>query len=468
VNVKASYLLWIGVWLWLVFGLAMYGQAPAPGQAQVNPAVSQLRMQTGRSLIINSPENLARVSVSDPAIATAVIVSPMQVLINGVSPGTVTLILWDQQDRTQTYTLAVDLDINALNQALSAVFPNEQIRVAQSGSAVVLSGTVSSKEVADRAAALIATQAKNVVNLLTPTEGRQVVMLQVKFAEVDRSAIQQLGMNIISTGATNTIGAISTQSFAPPSLGGAGVSNNGAASFALNDILNIFAFRPDIDLAVTIRALQTKNLLQILAEPNVLALNGAEASFLAGGEFPFPVVQGTGGLQSVTIQFKEFGVRLGFTPTILDDGQIRLKVAPEVSALDFTNAVTVSGFTVPALSTRRANTQVQLRDGQSFAIAGLLDNRTTEVAAKIPVLGDVPVLGNFFKSKSTNRSATELLVMVTPRLVRPLDPSTVPAGPEFPKPFLDKQKFDGPAGETPTKRSAVEPTDPASRATLNR
>jgi len=224
----------------------------------------------------------------------------------------------------------------------------------------------------------------------------------------------------------------------------------------LNDLLNIFAFRPDINLAVTIKALQTKNLLQILAEPNVLALNGAEASFLAGGEFPFPVVQGSGGLQSVTIQFKEFGIRLGFTPTILDDGQIRLKVAPEVSALDFANAVTISGFTVPALSTRRANTQVQLRDGQSFAIAGLLDNRTTEVAAKIPVLGDVPILGNFFKSKTTNRSATELLVMVTPRLVRPLEPSAVPAGPEFPKPFLDKQKFDGPAGETPVKRSALE------------
>jgi pilus assembly protein CpaC len=432
----------------------IYGQA-AP-QVQTTPAVGQLRMQTGRSLIINSPENLARVSVSDPAIATAVIVSPMQVLINGVSPGTVTLILWDQQDRTQTYTLAVDLDINALNQALSSVFPNEQIRVAQSGGAVVLSGTVSSKEVADRAAALIATQAKNVVNLLAQTEGRQVVMLQVKFAEVDRSAIQQLGMNIISTGAANTIGAISTGTFAPPTLGGSGVSNNGAASFGLGDLLNVFAFRPDIDLAVTIKALQNKNILQILAEPNVLALNGAEASFLAGGEFPFPVVQGSGGLQSVTIQFKEFGVRLGFTPTILDDGQIRLKVAPEVSALDFANAVTVSGFTVPALSTRRANTQVQLRDGQSFAIAGLLDNRTTEVAAKIPVLGDVPVLGNFFKSKSTNKSATELLVLVTPRLVRPLEPSAVPAGPEFPKPFLDKQKFDGPAGETPVKRSALE------------
>jgi pilus assembly protein CpaC len=285
------------------------------------------------------------------------------------------------------------------------------------------------------------------------------VMLQVKFAEVDRSAIQQLGVNIISTGAANTIGTISTGQFAPPSLNS--VSNNGTNTFNLGDLLNLFIFRPDINLGVTVKALENKNLLQILAEPNVLALNGSEASFLAGGEFPFPVVQGSAGLQSVTIQFKEFGIRLGFTPTLLDDGQIRLKVAPEVSALDFANGVNISGFTVPALSTRRASTQVQLRDGQSFAIAGLLDNRTTEVASKIPVLGDVPVLGNFFKSKSTNKTNTELLVMVTPHLVRPIEPGALPSGPEFPKPFLDKEKFDGPNGETPAKRSAIMPPSEA-------
>src|SRR5207249_1122424 len=239
----------------------------------------------------------------------------------------------------------------------------------------------------------------------------------------------------------NTFAAASTGTFGPPSLQSI---TGGGAAFGLSDLLNLFVFRPDINLAVTIKALETKNLLQILAEPNVLALNGTEASFLAGGEFPFPVVQGSAGLQSVTISFKEFGIRLGFTPTVLDDGQIRLKVSPEVSALDFANAVTISGFTVPALSTRRATTQVQLRDGQSFAIAGLIDNRTTEVASKIPVLGDIPILGNFFKSRSINKSKTELLVMVTPRLVRPTEPSALPSGPEFPRPFLDKEKFDGP------------------------
>jgi pilus assembly protein CpaC len=462
---KIPYVILTGACLWLAATMGIYGQAPAVGQAQSAPAVGQLRMQTGRSLIINSPENLSRVSVSDPTIATAVIVSPMQVLINGIGPGTVTLILWDQMDRTQSYNLTVELDINALNQALSQTFPNEKITAVQSGNAVVLSGTVSGKDVSDRAAALVATQAKNVVNLLVAGENRQVVMLQVRFAEVDRSAIEQLGVNFFSTGAGNTIGAISTEQFAAPTLSTAG--GGARTAFNLGDLLNIFVFRPDINLGATIKALETKNVLQILAEPNILALNGTEANFLAGGEFPFPVVQGTAGLQSVTIQFKEFGIRLGFTPTILDDGQIRLKVSPEVSALDFSNAVTLSGFTIPALSTRRANTQVQLRDGQSFAIAGLLDNRTTEVASKIPVLGDVPILGNLFKSKNENKARTELLVTVTPRLVRPLDPSVLPAGPEFPKPFLDKDRFDdrddhrfdGKVGEAPAKQSSIAPSD---------
>jgi len=417
--------------------------------AQIAPAAQEapapLRVQTGKSLIINSQETLQRISVTDPSVASAVIVSPNQVLINGLKAGVVTLILWDDMNRTRTFNLTVELDIAPVAQAVSDIFPSEPIRVTQSGGAVVLAGNVSSKEVADRAAALAATQAGSVVNLLLPQEGRQVVLLQVRFAEVDRTAITQLGANLFSLGAANTIGTTSTQQFAAPQLESTTVSG----VFNVSDLLNVFIFRPDIDLAATIRALQQKNVLQILAEPNVLARNGIEASFLAGGEFPFPVVQpASTGFNAVTIQFKEFGVRLNFTPQILSDGSIRLKVAPEVSALDFTNALTISGFVVPALSTRRAVTEVELRDGQSFAIAGLIDNRLTDLASKIPVLGDIPIIGNLFKSRSTNKSSTELLVMVTPRLVRPLDPSAVPSGPDFPKPFLDRDRFDGPSGET--------------------
>ena len=204
----------------------------------------------------------------------------------------------------------------------------------------------------------------------------------------------------------------------------------------INDLLNIFIFRPDIHLGAVIRALKQKNLLQILAEPNLLTQTGKEASFLAGGEFPFPVVQAGASAGAVTIQFKEFGVRLSFTPTLTVDGKIHLKVMPEVSALDFANALTISGFFIPALSTRRVETQMELADGQSFAIAGLVDNRLTETIQKIPILGDIPILGRLFRSRLWNKSKTELLDLVTPRIVRPLLPGELPTGPQFPKPFL--------------------------------
>lgn len=435
------------------YAQAVPANPPAVQEAAETPA--DIHVLVGRSLVVKSEENLQRVSVTNPAVASANVISPTQVLIHGLTAGTVTLILWDEQDQTRSFNLIVDLDLNALSQELSQILPNEDIRLAQSGASLILSGSVSSKEVGDRAAALAATRAASVINLLVPVEGRQVVMLQVRFAEVNRSAISQLGMNILSLGAANTIGATSTQGFGAPTLQQNGIGQN-TGGFALSDLLNVFLFRPDIDLAVTIKALQQKNVLQILAEPNVMALNGKEASFLAGGEFPFPVLQG-GNNFGVTIQFREFGVRLNFTPTVQADNVIRLKVAPEVSALDFANALTISGFVIPALSSRKAQTEVELRDGQSFAIAGLIDKRLTDIASKIPVLGDIPILGNFFKSRSNNKNNTELLVMVTPRIVQPLDPNNVPAGPEYPKPFLDQEKFDGPRGETPAQRSALTP-----------
>jgi len=258
---------------------------------------------------------------------------------------------------------------------------------------------------------------------------------------------------------TANVGAIPANARGGGSAGGANVASGGIGrtladtpgAFGISDLLNVFLFRADLNLGATIKALQQKNLLQVLAEPNVLAMNGAEASFLAGGEFPFPVLQGGSVANAVTIQFKEFGVRLNFLPQILPDGVIRLKVAPEVSALDFANGLNVSGFFIPALSSRKASTQVELRDGQSFAIAGLIDNRLTESASKIPVLGDVPILGNFFKSRAQNKTNTELLVMVTPRLVQPTPPAQLPAQPEFPKPFLDRPQFDGKSGAAPSQ-----------------
>jgi len=421
---------------------------------------AELHVLVGKSVVLNSPQILKRVSVSDPTIASAVTISPTQVLLNGLAAGKASLILWNEQEKPIAYDLHVELDVVGLRDTISQLFPNENIQISQSGASIVLTGTASTKEVADRALAVTQTQSKSVVNLLAVLQvssGGQV-LLQVRFAEVDRAAVQQLGINIFSTGAANTPGAVSTGQFSPPSVASVhgtipGGIEGTTTTFTLGDLLNIFVFRPDLNLAVTIRALQQNNVLQILAEPNLLALNGREASFLAGGEFPFPVVQGGTGVTAVTITFKEFGVRLKFTPTILSDGTIRLKVAPEVSALDFTNGLTVSGFAVPALSTRRAETEIELRDGQSFAIAGLIDNRLTENASKIPGLGDIPIIGKLFRSRSVNKSKTELLVMVTPKLVRPLAPGQVPTMPDFKKPFLDNNKFDGKSGEAPPKKN---------------
>jgi pilus assembly protein CpaC len=284
-----------------------------------------------------------------------------------------------------------------------------------------------------------------VVNVLTfGPVGAQEVLLEVKFAEVDRSALNQAGINLFSTGLTNTIGTTTTGQF-----GGFGaqqisdtVGQTGPFSVnqSLSNVLNLFLFRPDIHFGAVIEDLQTRNILQILAEPNLIAVNGKEASFLAGGEFPFPIVQPGAGFTAVTISFKEFGVRLKFTPLIMPNGNIHLRVQPEVSTLDFSNALTISGFTVPALSTRRADTEFEVQDGQSFVIAGLMDNRVTDIINKMPGLGDIPILGAFFRSKSAQKSKTELMVLCTVRRLAPNSQS--PATPEYPRPFLDKDKFD--------------------------
>ena len=463
-----------------IAGSVSLARAQTPPQLDLPTAEALLRVFAGKSLLVTSPEPLARVSVTDPDIATAVITSPNQVLIHGKVPGNVTLLIWDEEERSRAFDLQVEFDIRKLRETILQVFPDEKIEVGQLGSSIVLTGRVSSEEIMEQTTSLGLTHTENVVNLLKmePAGEKAAVLLQVVFAEVNRRAVQELGVNILSTGAGNTIGTVTTQQFDSPlgsvgsvsgSLDGGGVGapsimaggigrplSNTPAVFGLNNLLNIFLFRSDVNLGVTIRALEQRNLLEILAEPNVLAIDGSEASFLAGGEFPFPVVQGGGDFSAVTIVFKEFGVRLRFTPNVQEDGTILLKVVPEVSALDFANALTISGFLLPALSTRRAETEVALRDGQTFAIAGLIDNRLSEIASKIPFLGDIPVIGNLFKSRATSHSETELLVMVTPQIVRPLEQGEVPPLPEFPIPFPDEEESDQEAGEERVESAQIQ------------
>jgi len=438
--------------------------APTETQTTTLPPQSQpagsapLRVMVGKSLLINTTERLRRVSVTDSNIAYVQPITHTQIMVHGKAPGEVSLLIWDELERSRSFDLRVDVDVSACAEEEKRVFPDEQISVTPSRAAIVLSGHVTTEDVAKRAGELASAYSPKVVNVLTfGPVGSQEVLLQVKFAEVDRSALTQLGINFISTGAGNTFGAISTGQYGgvgPQTITTPGTSSESTStsttntsvpkttisSETINNVLNLFLFRPDLNFGAVVEALQTKNLLQILAEPNLIALNGKEASFLAGGQFPFPIVQPGAGFTAVTISFKDFGVNLKFTPVIMPNGNIHLKVAPEVSTLDFSNALTISGFTVPALSTRKAETEFELQDGQSFVIAGLIDNRVTDVYNKIPGLGDIPILGNFFRSKSLQKSNSELMVLCTVRRVSPdAQPPTLPKNP---KPFLDSGKFD--------------------------
>ncbi|HLW84199.1 MAG TPA: type II and III secretion system protein family protein [Candidatus Sulfotelmatobacter sp.] len=424
--------------------------ANLPPQSEQPQGSAPLRVMVGKSLLINTTERLKRISVTDPTIAYAQVITPTQILVHGHTPGEVSLLIWDELERSRSFDLRVDVDVSACTEEEHRVFPEEQIAVTPSRAAIVLSGHVSTEDVAKRAGELASAYSPKVINVLTfGPVGAQEVLLQVKFAEVDRSALTQLGVNLISTGAANTVGTTTTGQYGgvgPQTITqNVGQSAPFSANASLSNVLNLFLFRPDIHFGAVIQALETSNLLQILSEPNLIAVNGKEASFLAGGQFPFPIVQPGAGFTAVTISFKEFGVKLVFTPVIMPNGNIHLKVAPEVSTLDFSNALTISGFTVPALSTRKAETEFELQDGQSFVIAGLMDNRVTDVYNKIPGLGDIPILGAFFRSKSLQKNNSELMVLCT---VHRVSPSTeTPTLPKDPKPFIDNSKFDKPLGK---------------------
>jgi pilus assembly protein CpaC len=416
---------------------------PQPAQPQGS---APLRVMVDKSLLINTTERLKRISVSDPNVVYATVVTPTQILVHGRSPGEVSLLIWDELERSRSFDVRVDVDVSACAEEEHRVFPDEQISVTPSRAAIVLSGHVSTEDVAKRAGELASAYSKNVINVLTfGPVGAQEVLLQVKFAEVDRSALTQLGANVFSTGAANMIGTSTTGQYG--GLGTQSVTSTqgqntpATSTESISNILNLFLFSPNIHLGAVIEALQTKNLLQILSEPTLIAVNGKKASFLAGGQFPFPIVQPGQGFTAVTISFKEFGVKLDFTPVIMPNGNIHLTVAPEVSTLDYADALTISGFTVPALSTRKAETEFELRDGQSFVIAGLLDNRVTDTWNKVPGLGDIPILGAFFRSKSINKTNSELMVLCTVHKTSPANEP--PATPKNPAPFLDNGKFDG-------------------------
>lgn len=389
----------------------------------------------GASALLVNPTAIQRFSIGDPAVAEAVVVSPTEILINGKTLGTTSLFLWDNSGAIKLYSVEVTADAPGLQRYLSSVLAGETIDVIASGNVVTLSGQVRDASVANRAVEIAKGSGATIVDNLTTPEAVQV-LLKVRFAEVNKSAIKEFRSQLATLN--------------PQDLDHRGdwrgSANTGVGGTFSDGIVDLGLFNANASIELLIRALTSRGLLKSLAEPNLLALPGREATFLAGGEFPYPAVQGGGANNAVSIVFKEFGIRLKFTPTITRGGSIRLKVAPEVSALDFSNPLIFGGFTIPSLLTRRAETEVEMKNGQYLAIAGLVDNTMTDNSTKIPILGDIPILGQFFRSKDARQRRTELLVLVSPKLVLPSDtPALLPTGEPASWKWSGQMKMKGPA-----------------------
>ncbi|MBZ5612964.1 MAG: pilus assembly protein N-terminal domain-containing protein [Acidobacteriia bacterium] len=456
----AFFLLVIGV-------VSMVGQdapqAAAPAEGET------LHVLVGKSIVINVQTPLTRVLSSNPAAVETMATSPTQVVIEGKATGSSSLILWDASGRSQVFDVVTDVDIAGLRNAIQKTYPKEHLEVEADGGHLLLTGTASNPHIAEDLAKMAGAYSKDVVNsIIVPLTHDRQVLLEVRFVEVDRAALTQFGFNLLSTGATNTIGTTTTGQFGgfgaqqiSDTIGGPPTASKGfSTQETISQVLNIFMFRPDIHLGAVIQAMQAHNVLQILAEPNLMVISGQKATFLAGGEFPYLLAQPSAGIVTYSVQFKPFGVKLDFTGTVLEDNTLRLHVSPEVSTLDYANGVAVPGAgTLPALSTRRAETEIELKDGQSFGIAGLLDRRTTEQLSKVPGIGDIPILGQLFRSRSINKTNNELLVVVTPHIVDPVHANTTaPAEPQMSAPFLDQKKFDE---KTPDNKEIAAPPQAA-------
>ena len=419
-----------------------------------------VRILAGRSAIVDTGSPITRVSLTSADVADALVTSASQLLVHGKTPGTISMFVWDRGGAIQRYEVSVSRDVAKLADQIHQLFPKESIAVESNGRNIVLAGSVPSKEIADRAvdvAAGFTDKRDEVVSLLqiaplsVPTNQ---VLLRVRFAEVSRSALTEAGLSFFTspTGVQNTLGRVTTEQFPAPGFEDLKYAKDSSAfgapvksaegKFTFGDFLNLFLFSEKYDIGLMVKALQSRGLFQSLAEPNLVAESGKEASFLAGGEFPIPVLQGNGANMGITVQFKEFGIRLNFTPTVVDGDRVHLKVRPEVSTLDFNNAVVLQGFRIPALSTRRTETELELRNGQTFAIAGLLNNRLNSTLQKIPGIGDIPILGQLFRSKAAQKDRTELVVMITPEILRSDSSGVTPVLPKLSEPYLSAPQDD--------------------------
>ncbi|WP_263356070.1 type II and III secretion system protein family protein [Acidicapsa ligni] len=420
--------------------------------SSVAPSEKPLHVVVGRSVFIYTKHRLTRVYVTNPAILSAYVASPNQLLVTSKTAGLSSLVVWDETGESQPYLVSSDLDLDKLRSSISESMHGEDIHVEGDGNRIILSGVASGSGVSDAAIKLAGLYSKDISDAMVINSAHvPQVKLKVRIVEVDRAKLTQFGFNFFSAGGNNLAQTTTTQfpSTLTASTSGTGSSTSsnsssvGNKTVSISNPLNFLLYNSSLNVGAMLQDLQNMSILQILAEPTLTTLSGKEASFLSGGEFPFPVVQGiAGGLTSISIQFRPYGVKLDFTPEVNVDGTIQLKIAPEVSALDYTNAVTIDGYQIPAISTRRADTEVVLKSGQSFAISGLLDRRTTDAYGRTPGFSSIPILGQLFKSKSLNHSTTELIVIVTPEVVNPMEEGGPIKEPVLPVPTMDPTAFD--------------------------
>jgi pilus assembly protein CpaC len=432
-----------------------------------NKEAIAVNVLVGQSRVINFDRPVGRFSVSNPEIAEAVLVTPDQVLVNGKAFGQVNFIAWEQSGgQFLVFDVFVRANLSLIDSQIRALFPKDDIRLSQANGSVVISGSVANAATAAQVQSVIEAANFKVVNMLTsPVSNATQIQLQVRVAEVNRNRLRDYGTSFTS-GPPGGTGGYWNSGNGPSVLGDSTTSPTGMVlDTILQPALNLFVFNRQINTGAMLRMLRQEGAFRELAEPNLIAMNGQQASFLAGGEFPVPVLQMSQSGSGITIVWKEYGIRLNFKPTIIDEDHIRLELEPEVSTIDFTNGVRFNGFVVPALRTRRAKTGVELRDGQSFALAGLLDNSETKTLSRIPIVSDIPVIGALFKSKSFEKKETELMFFVTAHLVKPVSPDDLPTmrgidGLKGNSPLGVEPKGDGISGQSGYKVSGQNETAP--------
>ena len=389
-------------------------------------SAKKLHLRHNQSFLIDTDQKVKRISVGKTEIADVTVVTPNQLLVTAKNPGTTNLIYWSEAGLPTSVDVIVEGERDA-HADLRKIAPNEKFEIGGPPDTMILTGKVTTDTAQNRVVEAAKAYSKNVVNLMA-VERMEQVMLQVRVAEVDRTVARELGFGLLSEGSTLRGSLSPGGAFTPFSgnLRDSDISKVGPNA-TFSDAVNLFIAKPGAfpEFAGFLRAMHDRGALRTLAEPNLVVANGGEGKFLAGGEFPVVYSTSASGGSSVSVTYKEFGIKLSFQPKIAPNGEIFLKLSQEVSELDFVNAVVLTGFRIPALKSRKAESSVQLADGQSFVLAGLIDNRISKQVSKIPLLGDIPVLGTLFRSTRYQNNETELMVVVTARIVRPLEKDAV-------------------------------------------